>query len=156
VGPGWLPFILAVAGGIGCALLAHLLEPVRRVLIGIQVGALLGFAVAGALGLGPVLAIVVALVGAAVGGLLIRTVFDQVIVIASAISGAALVMDGASLIFPGLTILNRGAIVSNGRWVALLIWVALAAAGVAWQFASFGWRDWARRAAGAGSGSERD
>jgi hypothetical protein len=62
------------------------------------------------------------------------------IVIASALAGAAMVMDGASLLLPGIELLDRNKIFWRQSWLPLIVWIAIAAAGSAWQFANL--RKW--------------
>lgn len=127
--------IFAIAGGALFAASAYFLEPYRRVLIGIGLGSLVGASVASALGLTGILGVVVVVVSAAIGTGITLAVFDIFVVIASAVGGAGLVVDGAHLLLPSAAILDRTTIVANGALLPWVIWVGLAAIGMAWQFA---------------------
>jgi hypothetical protein len=126
--------IFAIAGGTLFATFAYLLEPYRRALIGIGLGSLVGASVASALGLTGILGLVVVVVSAVIGIGLTLAVFDIFVVIASAVGGAGLMVDGAHLLLPSAAILDRTTI-ANGALLPWLIWIVLAAIGMAWQFA---------------------
>jgi hypothetical protein len=127
--------IFAMTGGALFATLAYLLEPYRRALIGIGLGALLGASVASALGLTGILGVVVVVLSAAIGTGITLAAFDIFIVIASATGGAGLVVDGAHLLLPSAAILDRTTIVADGALLPWILWIALAGIGMAWQFA---------------------
>ena len=137
---GWFEFILAIVLAVAAALAAYYLEPIRRALAGILVGGGIGLAIGDMLGVGKVIHLVIAAAGAGGGALLALWIFDQLIVIASALAGAALVMDGAFLLLPGLSLLDRNQVFWRQGWLPLLVWIAIAAAGSVWQFANL--RKW--------------
>ena len=47
------------------------------------------------------------MVGAIIGGIIVPTYFDAFIIVASAITGAAMVLAGAHWLFPGVGLLDR-------------------------------------------------
>ena len=124
--------IFACGGGVIFALAAYYLEPIRRILIGIGLGSLLGGLVANALGLTGFLGIIIMIVCAGIGAGLTLAVFDRFIVIASAFGGAGLAMDGTHQIFRSLDIFDRTAIV-DGAVAPAVIWMVLSAIAVVWQ-----------------------
>jgi hypothetical protein len=155
----WLPLIYAVIGfdiglllgrtltgdvgataivlGVVCAVIlgaaSYLLEPYRRILLGVSGGALFGLAVAAAFGLdgllggffGRMLAVACALIG----GFLVPRFFDLFVICASAVSGAALVMIGAHHILPGVGVFDS----ASGGVLPVLLTMILAVVGVSWQ-----------------------
>jgi hypothetical protein len=137
---GWFEFILAIVLGVAAALAAYYLEPIRRALAGILVGGTIGLAIGDMLGVGQVIHLVIAAATAGAGALLALWIFDPLIVIASAFAGAALVMDGAFLLLPGLGLLDRNQVFWRQGWLPLLVWIAITAAGSVWQFANL--RKW--------------
>ena len=118
---------IAVAFILGAA--AYLLEPYRRILLGVSGGTLFGLSVAAVFGLdawfGGFFGRILALVCGVVGGLLVPRYFDLFVIVASAISGAAMVMTGASHILPGVGF--------SGGVLPALLTIVLAVAGVSWQ-----------------------
>ncbi len=139
---GWLSLVLAIAGGVGFGLLAYFFEPIRRVLVGIGTGAAVGFAIAGALGVNELLMLLGAFIGAIIGIPLALAIFDQLIIIASSLAGAAAALDGAHLILPGVDRLDRTIILSEGNWITLMLWLVLTAVGIVYQASNLeGWRE---------------
>ena len=131
-GVGATATVLGVIGLIlGAA--SYLLEPYRRILLGVSGGILFGLSVATAFGLdswlGGFFGRMLALVCGVIGGFLVPRFFDLFVIGALAVSGAALVMIGAHHIFPGVGVFDRAA---SGALPALLT-IVLAIAGVAWQ-----------------------
>jgi hypothetical protein len=123
-------------------LLAYFFEPIRRVLVGIGTGAAVGFAIAGALGVNELLMLLGAFIGAIIGIPLALAIFDQLIIIASSLAGAAAALDGAHLILPGVDRLDRTIILSEGNWITLMLWLVLTAVGIVYQFSNLeGWRE---------------
>ena len=139
---GILEAILAIAGGVIFAAAAYWLEPIRRILAGVAVGLSLALSIGYALGAGSLISLVLALGGAVIGGIVVPMVFDPLIVVGSALSGAATVMDGAHLIVPGVSFLDRASILAAGGLLPLLIWIVLGAVGLGWQFSNL--KKWAR------------
>ena len=125
--------IFACGGGVIFALGAYFLEPIRRILIGIGLGSLLGGLVANALGLAGVFGIVIMIIAAAIGAGLTLAVFDRFIIIASAFGGAGLGMDGTHQFFRSLDIFDRATIV-DGAVAPAVNRMILSAIAVAWQF----------------------
>ena len=71
--------------------------------------------------------------GAVIGAGITLIVFDAFIIVASAVGGAGLAMDGLHLIFRSLDMVDRSTI-SDGAVAPLIIWVVLGALAMAWQF----------------------
>lgn len=142
---GMLEFSLAIIGGVAFAAAAYWLEPVRRILAGLQVGALAGFVLGYFLDIGTLADLALAVAGASLGVFLARRYFDPMIVAISAFTGAAMTMDGAHILMPGLRFLDRQASFAQGGLVRLLIWLVVAAAGGAWQYTQL--RQWSKTAA---------
>ena len=137
-------FIFTCGGGVIFALGAYFLEPIRRILIGIGLGSLLGGLVANALGLAGVFGIVIMIVAAVIGAGLTLAVFDKFIIVASAFGGAGLAMDGTHQIFRSLDISDRATIV-DGAVAPAVIWMVLSAIAVVWQFMNIErWRSYLR------------
>ena len=138
---GWLPLVLAAAGAVGFGLLAYFFEPIRRALVGIGAGAAVGFAIAGALGVNELLMLLGAFIGAIVGIPLALLVFDQLVIIASSLAGAAAALAGVHLILPWVDHVNRIGILPEGNWIVLMLWSVLSAVGLIWQFQNLNaWR----------------
>jgi hypothetical protein len=130
---GTTAIVLGIASAFILGAASYILEPYRRVLLGVSGGILFGLSVPAALGLdgwfGGFFGRVLALVCGAAGGLLVPRFFDFFVIGASAISGAAMVMTGANHILPGVGFFDRAA-----RGVLpLFITIILAIAGVSWQ-----------------------
>jgi hypothetical protein len=125
---------LVVALVLGAA--SYILEPYRRVLLGVSAGILFGLSVAAAFGLdgwlGGFFGRVLALVCAVVGGLLVPRFFDFFVIGASAVSGAAMVMTGANHILPGVGFFDRAA----GGVLPSLLTIILAVLGMSWQLSN--------------------
>lgn len=136
---------LAIIGGVAFAAAAYWLEPIRRILAGIEVGALAGLVLGYSLNIGTFVDLVLAVAGAIVGVFLARQFFDLLIVVISAFTGAAMAMDGAHILVPGLRFLDRQAALARGGLIPLLIWVVVAAVGGAWQYTQL--RRWSKTAA---------
>jgi hypothetical protein len=130
---GTTAIVLGIVGAFILGASSYILEPYRRVLLGVSGGILFGLSVAAALGLdgwlGGFFGRVLALVCGAVGALLVPRFFDFFVIGASAVSGAAMVMTGANHIFPSAGFFDRAA----GGVLPLLITIILAIAGVGWQ-----------------------
>lgn len=137
----WVDWVWAIGFAVLFAALAYYLEPFRRLLLGSLLGANLGFALAGALNLWTWVGFIVALVGALIFSVIVTLAFDPLIILASTISGAALIMDGVNLILPG-DWFNRGAI-AGGAFMPLLVWIILAVVGLAWQYSNI--TNWVRQ-----------
>jgi hypothetical protein len=130
---GTTAIVLGIAGAFVLGAASYILEPYRRVLLGVSGGILFGLSVAAVLGLdggfGGFFGRVLALVCGGAGGLLVPRFFDLFVIGASAVSGAALVMTGANHILPGVGFFDRAA----GGVLPLFIMIILAVAGVSWQ-----------------------
>jgi hypothetical protein len=130
---GTTAIVLGIAGAFILGVASYVLEPYRRVLLGVSGGILFGLSVAAALGLdgwlGGFFGRVLALVCGAAGGLLVPRFFDLFVIGATAVSGAAMVMTGANHILPGAGFFDRSA----GGVLPLFITIILAVAGVSWQ-----------------------
>ena len=129
----FIKLLFAIGGGLVFAGSAYFLESFRRILIGIGLGSLLGGLIASALGLTGFLGTVIMVIAAVIGAGITLAVFDGFIVIASALGGAGLAMDGVHLIFRSLGIVDRTSI-GDGAIAPLIVWIVLGAAATAWQF----------------------
>jgi hypothetical protein len=139
--PGWLPVILAIVGAVIFTFSAYFLEPARRILVGVSVGSYFGLSVAYLFGAGTLISVVLAVIGGVAFGIMIPTVFNTLVIIGTAVSGAAMVVDGANMILD-LEILNRFDAFSTGSVVALVIWIVLAVVGLGWQYRNI--ENWVR------------
>lgn len=133
--------MFALGGGTLFAVAAYFLEPYRRTLIGIGLGSLVGASVGNALGLTGISGVVVMVVSAVIGAGITLALFDVFVIIASSIGGAALMVDGAHLLWPAIEIFDRTTI-AQGTLLPWVIWVVLATIGMIWQFAHL--QRWAR------------
>ena len=125
-----------VAGAILLGAASYFLEPYRRILLGVAGGILFGLSLAALMVLdrffGGFFAIILALVCGLIGGVLLPRYFDALVIAASAFGGAVIVMTGANLILPNVGLFDRAA----GGVLPMLLTLALAAVGVAWQFSN--------------------
>lgn len=132
---GATAIVLGVVGGLILGAASYLLEPYRRILLGVSGGILFGLSVAAAFGLdgwlGGFFGRMLALVCGVIGGFLVPRFFDLFVTGASAISGAAMVMIGAHHIFPGVGLFDP----AGGALPALLT-IILAVVGVSWQYSN--------------------
>ena len=130
---GTTAIVLGIAGAFILGAASYVLEPYRRVLLGVSGGILFGLSVAAAFGLdswfGGFFGRVLALVCGAVGGLLVPRFFDMFVIGASAVGGAAMVMTGANHILPWVGFFNP----AGGGVLPSLVTIILAIAGVSWQ-----------------------
>jgi hypothetical protein len=130
---GLVAIILGIAGAVILFGAAYVLEPYRRILLGLSAGALVGLSLASVFGLdhfvGCVLGAVLALVGALVGGMLVPRYFDAFLIVVSAVAGAAMLMAGAHWLFPGVGLFDRAA----GGFLPTLLTIVLSAVGIGWQ-----------------------
>ncbi|MGI9343313.1 MAG: hypothetical protein ACR2QV_10700 [Gammaproteobacteria bacterium] len=128
-----IKFIFVIGGGIAFASSAYFLEPFRRILIGVGLGSLVAGLIASALGLTGMLGSIIMFVGAVLGAGITLAVFDRFIIVASAVGGAGLVMDGVFLVFRSLDIVDRTSI-ADGAIAPVVIWAVLGALALTWQF----------------------
>ena len=129
-----LAIALGIAGAIAGAGAAYVLEPYRRIIFGYVAGALLALSLAHMLNLdhlvngvfGAILMIGGGLLGAAV----VSRYFDLLIISASALGGATLVVSGAQLLLPTPS--------DPAHWSALpaLVTVVLTVLGMRWQLSN--------------------
>ncbi|HSI11792.1 MAG TPA: hypothetical protein VK961_07095 [Chthoniobacter sp.] len=131
---GTLAIVLGILGAVALALASYFLEPYRRILLGVSGGFLLGLSLAAIFGLdsvfGRISGAILAVAGALAGGVLVPRYFDTFIVIASALSGAAMVISGIHLLFPGIGLFDG----TSGGLLARLLTVVLGVIGVGWQY----------------------
>ncbi len=130
-----IKLLFALGGGTLFAGGAYFFEPFRRILIGIGLGSLLGGLIASALGLTGFLGVVIMVIAAFIGAGITLAVFDTFIVVASALGGTGLAMDGGHLIFQSMDVLDRTAI-AGGAYTPLIIWAVSGAVAMGWQFAN--------------------
>ena len=129
---------MAIIFGIVSAVIlfcaAYFLEPYRRILLGLSAGAMVGLSIAAVFGLdhflGGVIGVILAVVGAAIGAIIVPRYFDAFVIVSSAFAGAAMVLAGAHWLFPGVGLFDRAA---GGLMPALELFV-LSVIGIAWQF----------------------
>ena len=130
---GTTAIVLGIAGAFILGAASYILEPYRRILLGVSGGMLFGLSVAAAFGLdgwfGGFFGRMLALVCAVVGAMLVPRFFDLFVIGASAISGAAMVMTGANHILPSVGFFDRAA----GGVLPAILTIVLAVAGVSWQ-----------------------
>ena len=130
--------MVAIIFGIVSAVIlfcaAYFLEPYRRILLGLSAGAMVGISIAAVFGLdhflGGVIGVILAVVGAAIGAIIVPRYFDAFVIVASAFAGAAMVMAGAHWLFPGMGLFDRAA----GGLLPVLELFVLSVIGIAWQF----------------------
>lgn len=115
------------------ALAAYFLEPYRRILAGVSVGLYLGLAIGYALGTGTFISVLLAVVGGLIFGVAVPMVFDLLVIVVTAVNGAAMVVDGANMILD-VSWLDRFSISTGGQMIALLLWIGLAMVGLFWQY----------------------
>jgi hypothetical protein len=130
---GTTAIVLGVIGAVALGAASYFLEPYRRVMLGVFGGVLFGLSVSAAFGFegwfGGLFGWVLALVCGVIGSVLVPRFFDLFVVCASAVSGAAMVMTGAHLLFPGMGLFDRAA----GGVLPTIITIVLAVVGVGWQ-----------------------
>ena len=135
---GLLAIILGIVGAVLLFGAAYALEPYRRILLGLSAGAAVGLSIASVFGLdhfvGGVLGVVLAVVGAIIGAGIVPRYFDAFVIVASAFGGAAMVMAGAHVLFPGVGLFDRAA----GGFLPALVTFVLTAVGIGWQFKNIG------------------
>jgi hypothetical protein len=133
-GVGATAILLGIVGAVALAVASYTLEPYRRTLLGVAGGFLFGLSLAAVFGLesgmGGLFGIVLAAACALIGGILVPRFFDTFIVVASAASGAAMVVAGTHLLLPGLGLLDGSGL------LARLLTIALAVIGMVWQFSN--------------------
>ena len=133
--PGVVELIIAVVVAFIFAGAALTLEGVRRSLVGVFLGALFGLAIAASLGTGSTITFILGVVFAVLGAMLIPFAFDPLIILASVITGSAMLMDGIWLILPDVSAVDRS-LALDGDIVPLVIWIVLSAIGLGWQFSN--------------------
>jgi hypothetical protein len=79
--------------------------------------------------LGGLVGIILAAVFGYAGGIAVPRVFDRIVVAVTAVGGAAMIMNGAHYLFPGIALFDRSA----GGLLPTLLAIALALIGVSWQ-----------------------
>lgn len=133
---GAIAIVLGIAGAVALGVASYTLEPYRRTLLGVAGGFLFGLSVAAVFGLesalGGAFGILLAAVCAVIGGIIVPRFFDTFVVVASSVSGAAMVVAGAHLLMPGLGLLDG----TGGGLLARLLTIILAVVGMGWQFSN--------------------
>ncbi len=131
---GAIAIVLGIAGGVILGAASYLLEPYRRILLGISGGALFGLSVAAAFGLdsrfGGLFGAMLAVACGVIGGLIVPLFFDLFVICISAASGALMILTGAHHLLPNVEIFDRAA----GGMLPTLLTIVLAAAGGSWQY----------------------
>lgn len=133
---GVIAIILEIIGAIGLGIASYFLEPYRRILIGVSGGVLIGLSLAALFGLdawaGGFFGIILAAVCGLIGGFIVPRFFDLFIIVASAASGAAMVVAGVHLILPGIGLFDH----TSGTLLPRLLTLGLAVVGMSWQFSN--------------------
>jgi hypothetical protein len=133
-GIGLVAIIFGIVSAVILFCAAYFLEPYRRILLGLSAGAMVGLSIAAVFGLdhflGGVIGVILAVVGAAIGAIIVPRYFDAFVIVSSAFAGAAMVLAGAHWLFPGVGLFDRAA---GGLLPALELFV-LSVIGIAWQF----------------------
>lgn len=126
--------IFGVIGAVIFVLLTWQLETLRRILIGIGFGILLGGAVANALAVDETARLIIVVVGAIIGAFIALAIFDGFIIAASSIAGANFVLAGLFIVTQNTAFdIND---IFAGETISLIIWAALAILGIVWQLAN--------------------
>jgi hypothetical protein len=130
---GTTAIVLGIAGAFILGVASYVLEPYRRVPLGVSGGILFGLSVSSAFGLdvwlGGFFGRIFALVCGVIVSLLMPGFFDVFVIAASAVSSAAMVLIGANHILPGVQLIDPAA----GGALPSLITIIVAAAGIGWQ-----------------------
>ena len=133
-GIGLVAIIFGIVSAVILFCAAYFLEPYRRILLGLSAGAMVGLSIAAIFGLdhflGGVIGVILAVVGAAIGAIIVPRYFDAFVIVSSAFAGAAMVLAGAHWLFPGVGLFDRAA---GGLLPALELFV-LSVIAIAWQF----------------------
>jgi hypothetical protein len=132
-GIGLVAIIFGIVSAVILFCAAYFLEPYRRILLGLSAGAMVGLSIAAVFGLDHflgVIGVVLAVVGAAIGAIIVPRYFDAFVIVSSAFAGAAMVLAGAHWLFPGVGLFDRAA---GGLLPALELFI-LSVIGIAWQF----------------------
>lgn len=135
-GVGFGALALGIAAALLLAFASYALEPYRRVLLGVSGGFLIGLSIAAVFGLdswfGGFFGLVLAVACGVIGGIIVPFYFDTFIVVASAVSGAAMVMAGAHLIMPGVGLFDQ----AGGGLLPRFLTLILAVVGIGWQLSN--------------------
>lgn len=126
--------IFGIIGAVIFVLLTWQLEMLRRILIGIGFGILLGAAVANALAVDDTARLIIVVVGAIIGAFIALAIFDGFVIAASSIAGANFVLAGLFIVTDDIKFRIND--IATGETIALIIWAALAVLGIAWQLAN--------------------
>ena len=133
-GTGLVAIIFGIVSAVILFCAAYFLEPYRRILLGLSAGAMVGLSIAAVFGLdhfvGGVIGVILAVVGAAIGAIIVPRYFDAFVIVSSAFAGAAMVLAGAHWLFPGVGLFDRAA----GGFLPALELLVLSVIGIAWQF----------------------
>ena len=128
-GIGPLAVMLGTTGGVLAASSAYYFEPYRRTLLGYIGGALFMLSLASAVGLDRVthgfVSAVVSVAGGLIGATIARNYFDLLVVGASAVGGATLVVAGAQLVLPIAQ--------ASGSLLPIVLTAILTIIGISWQ-----------------------
>jgi hypothetical protein len=143
---GVVAMTLGIVGAILFGAAAYFLEPYRRIMLGVSGGILVGLSLAVLLGLdrllGGVFATILTLACGLIGGFVLPRYFDLLVIAASSIGGAVMVITGANLILPDVELFDR----ARGGLLPILLTLVLAAIGLGWQFSNI--QKWVHPSAG--------
>lgn len=128
---GFITHSIGIAGAVALGFASYFLEPYRRILLGVFGGLLLGLSLSVVFGFeGHILGLVLPIIGAVIGGFVVPRFFDMFVVVASASSGAAMIVSGLHLLFPAMGLLDG----TGGFLLGRLLTVILGVIGIVWQF----------------------
>lgn len=126
--------LLALVGAIVLGAASYMLEPYRRILIGVSAGVLMGLTLAHVFGLegamGGIFGFALAAILGLLGGIVVPRYFDLMIIVAAASSGAALLIAGMHIIVPGVNLFDH----TGEGLPARILTVVLTVLGIIWQF----------------------
>jgi hypothetical protein len=143
---GAIAITLGIIGAVLFGAAAYFLEPYRRIMLGVFGGILVGLSLAVLLGIerlfGGAFATILALLCGLIGGFVLPRYFDLLVIAASSIGGAVMVITGANLILPDVELFDR----ARGGLLPILLTLVLAAIGLGWQFSNI--EKWVHPSAG--------
>ncbi|HRE47458.1 MAG TPA: hypothetical protein PLD47_07010 [Aggregatilineales bacterium] len=129
-----LAAIVIIAVAVGFAAAAQYLEPYRRILVGVSVGMGIALSVGTALGVSQFVLLIFAIAGGVGGAMVVASLYNELVIAASAMTGAAMIIDGLFLIL-GLNgmFFYRYNLLGRGAFLTLILWIALTVGGIYWQ-----------------------
>jgi len=128
--------VIGIVIGLVLALLAYSFWSVLVAIAGILIGFSVGYSLGLTLALGQAGGVIAGVVGAVIFGLLYFSFRDLMVIISTATSGATSILYGVGALVPAFAFLEA----RNQNLTALIVWIVLAAVGIAFQYARFGKR----------------